>query len=545
MSSGALKNAASVPLCDHVFDNFQPVSEEDVRKTILSSKPTTCPLDPIPTPLLIENLDILLPTITNFINHSLTSGIFPENFKTAVVRPLLKKNNLDKNNLKNYRPVSNLSFLSKTIEKLVLNQIFGHLNLHKLLSSNQSAYRPNHSTESALLKVTNDILLALDKGDVTVLTLLDLSAAFDTVDHEILFSTLQSHFGIFGSALAWFRSYLTNRSQSVHIENSKSDSKLLHFGVPQGSVLGPILFLMYTKPLLDSIDEKNINNQSFADDTQLYSSSKPSDVTCSIDQIQSCIHEVRAWMSENKLKLNDDKTEALLFHSKKSFSSVQKPASVLVGNSSISFCPSARNLGFIISEDMSLDAHISHICRTAYIAIRQISSIRHYLSLHATKVLVCAFVLSRLDYCNALLSGCTQQHIDKLQKIQNSAARLVTRTRKRDHITPILQSLHWLPIHARIEYKIAVLCHNFFSGSSPLYLSSCLSVYAPSRNLRSASDNRILVKPVVRTKSFGERSFSFSAPRIWNSLPQEIRHIDSSSSFKRALKTHLFRRCYD
>ena len=209
-----------------------------------------------------------------------------------------------------------------------------------------------------------------------------------------------------------------------------------------------------------------------------------------------------------------------------------------------SFSSSARNLGYIISEDMSLDAHISHICRSAYIAIRQISSIRQYLTLQATKILVCAFVLSRLDYCNSLLSGCSQYHIDKLQKIQNSAARLVTRTRKRDHITPILHSLHWLPVRARIEYKLSVLCHNFFSGSCPLYLSTCLSVYSPSRNLRSSADTRILAKPSVRTKSYGERSFSFCAPSIWNSLPQHIRHIGSLPAFKRALKTHLFCKYY-
>ena len=193
---------------------------------------------------------------------------------------------------------------------------------------------------------------------------------------------------------------------------------------------------------------------------------------------------------------------------------------------------------------MSLDAHISHICRTAYIAIRQISSIRQYLTLHATKILVCSFVLSRLDYCNSLLSGCQQQHINKLQKVQNSAARLVTQTRKRNHITPVLHSLHWLPVQARIEYKLAVLCHNFFSGSLPHYLSSCLTVYHPSRNLRSSSDHRVLVKPSVRTKAFGERSFSFSAPLVWNSLPLSLRHIETVAAFKRALKTFLFRKYF-
>ena len=209
LSANVSSSASQTTACDQIFSTFRPVSEEEVRKIILKSKPTTCPLDPIPTPLLIEFLDQLLPTITGIMNQSLASGDFPTLFKTAVVRPLLKKSNLDRNNLKNYRPVSNLSFLSKILEKIVLAQIFEHINSNSLLPHNQSAYRPHHSTESALLKVCNDILLALDKGKVTTLALLDLSAAFDTVDHDILFQTLYIHFGISGSALSWFKSYFS------------------------------------------------------------------------------------------------------------------------------------------------------------------------------------------------------------------------------------------------------------------------------------------------------------------------------------------------
>ena len=529
---------------ESTFDMFQPVSEDVVRKTIKSLKPTTCPLDPIPTPLLIEYLETLLPTITQLINCSLSSGIFPQSFKSAVVRPLLKKSSLDQNVLKNFRPVSNLSFLSKVFEKIVLNQLFSYLNSHNLLSHNQSAYRPAHSTETALVKVTNDILLALDRGEVTILTLLDLWAAFDTVDHDILFSTLKDHFGISGNALSWFKSYLHNRSQSVVIDKFKSDSRTVVFGVPQGSVLGPVLFLMYTKPLLDSIDSQNISNQSFADDTQLYGSSKPEHALHTINSLENCIHGIRGWMLENKLKLNDEKTEAILFHAK-SLLTDSLPSSITVGTSQIDFSTSARNLGYIITDDMSLNAHISHTCRTAYIAIRQISTIRKYLTIEATKTLVCSFVLSRLDYCNSLLAGCPQHLIDKLQKVQNSAARLIFQARKHEHITPLLHSLHWLPIHARINYKLSVLCHNFFYDSSPHYLSTILTVYTPRRTLRSSSDSLTLDVPRVRSTRFGERSFSYAASKQWNSLPAELRATSSITAFKRSLKTHLFRKHFD
>ena len=154
--------------------------------------------------------------------------------------------------------------------------------------------------------------------------------------------------------------------------------------------------------------------------------------------------------------------------------------------------------------------------------------------------MVCAFVLSKLDYCNSLLSGCPLHLLEKLQKVQNSAARLVFRAKKRDHITPLLKKLHWLPIKQRIKYKLCTLCFNFFSGSSPAYISDLLHVYTPKRTLRSSSDNRILLVPNMHSVSFGQRSFSFAAPSFWNSLPHGIRHATSVSSFKRSLKTHLF-----
>ena len=249
-------------------------------------------------------------------------------------------------------------------------------------------------------------------------------------------------------------------------------------------------------------------------------------------------------MLENKLKLNDDKTEAVLCSSSFKCLPSTIPTSLTVGSIDIPFSSTARNLGFHFSRDMSISTHVQTVCRKAYIDLRRISSIRHLLSEDATKTFLSAFVLSKLDYSNSLFSGCPQSQLDKLQKVQNSAAKLVSRSRKHDHVTPILKSLHWLPVQARIDYKLASLCHSFFSGLSPCYLADLLSVYTPSRNLRSIADTRLLRVPRVRTRTFGHRSFSFAAPTVWNSLPFEIRHLKSTASFKTALKTHLFQKYY-
>ena len=166
-----------------------------------------------------------------------------------------------------------------------------------------------------------------------------------------------------------------------------------------------------------------------------------------------------------------------------------------------------------------MKAHILNIVRTANMELRRISSICHLLTTEATATLISAFVLSRLDYCNSLLYGCPQHLLNRLQKVQNSAARLILRVPKTDHISPHLASLHWLPISSRIQYKISSICYNCLNSTAPDYLTDLLTIYKPARQLRSSSDTSILSIPTVRIQSFGQRSFSHSAPSVWNTLP--------------------------
>ena len=226
------------------IETFTPLSEEDVCRLIANSKSTSCFLDPIPTPLLKSCIEPLIPVITKIINISLDSGIFPANWKVAVVIPLLKKLGVD-SVFKNLRPVSNLAYISKLLERAVFNQIYDHIVRSGLYPLLQSASRRHHSTETALVEVANDILLNMNSQRVTLLVLLDLSAAFDTVDHGILLRRLSTSFGIRGRALEWFSSYLLERSQRILFDGVKSDSFDLRFGVPQGSCLGPLLFGFY------------------------------------------------------------------------------------------------------------------------------------------------------------------------------------------------------------------------------------------------------------------------------------------------------------
>ena len=250
--------------------NLEPASEDEVRKIIVKSASKSCDLDPIPTHILKSLLDILIKTITTIINLSLESGTFPLLFKEAHVTPLLKKSNLPVNNLTNYKPISNLSFISKIIEKVVSNRLQAHINSNKLNYPILSAYQKFHSTETALFRVHNDISVSLDKGHVTALTLLDLSAAFDTIDHNTLTNRLAEWYGVYWMALSLFKSYLCGRHQKIKIDKSFSDPSLLEHGVPQGSVLGPLLFSLNTAPLSTIISNYGLSHHLYPDDTQIY-----------------------------------------------------------------------------------------------------------------------------------------------------------------------------------------------------------------------------------------------------------------------------------
>jgi hypothetical protein len=521
---------------------FDLATEEEVRKIIMDSKSNSCLLDPIPTSLLKDNLDAVLPIITAMVNMSMEQGLVPPNMKLALVIPLLKKILLDPEILKNFRPVSNLSFVSKITEKVVGVRLNKHVIDNNLDELFQSAYRQFHSTETALLRVQNDILRAADKQQVCALVLLDLSAAFDTVDHTILLSRLSSDFGISGTPLSWVESYLTDRYQQVIINGSMSNLNELKCGVPQGSVLGPLLFVRYCQPIANIIRKYGINFHFYADDTQLYIYFDVKDTEVAMERLEKCIAEISAWMKENMLQLNDGKTEFLIMGSKIQLGKLNAPI-LHMGEFEIKPTTSARNIGAYFDDKVTMKKQITETCRAANYHIHNIWKIRNVLTDEATEKLVHSFVSNKLDYCNSLLSGVSESELSKLQRVQNSAARVVTRTAKYNHIKPVLQKLHWLPVRYRINFKILLLTFKASIGKAPKYICDMLEWYEPTRTLRSTTQNMLKV-PHTKLKTFGDRAFSRCAPKLWNKLPIEIKNSSTVECFKTALKTHFFSEAY-
>uniref|UniRef100_A0A3Q2NWF9 Reverse transcriptase domain-containing protein n=1 Tax=Fundulus heteroclitus TaxID=8078 RepID=A0A3Q2NWF9_FUNHE len=436
------------------------------------------------------------------INLSLVDGYVPQAFKVAVIKPLLKKPSLDQDELVNYRPISNLLFLSKILEKVVANQLWEHLQSNDLLEEFQSGFRAHHSTETALVKVTNDILMASDNGLVSILVLLDLSAAFDTVDHNILLQRLEHIVGIKGKALGWFKSYLSDRFQFVHVNNKSSSNSRVTCGVPQGSVLGPILFTICMLPIGKIIRQHGINFHCYADDTQLYLSINP-DESNQLLRLQSCLDDIKSWMTLNFLHLNSDKTEVVIFGPESSKNKLLNQSLNLDGIN-LASGNKVKNLGVVFDQDMSFKSHIKQISRVSFFHLRNIAKIRNILSRSDAEKLVHAFVTSRLDYCNSLLSGIPQNAVQSLQLIQNAAARVLMKINQRDHISPVLASLHWLPVKSRIEFKILLLTYKALNNQAPSYIRALITPYVPNRALRSQTAG-LLVVPTYKERKEGGR----------------------------------------
>ena len=344
--------------------------------------------------------------------------------------------------------------------------------------------------------------------------------------------------GLNDTALQLMRSYLTDRTVSVEIGTATSSSAPLIYGVPQGSILGPLLFSIYMLPLGQIIRKHNINFHCYADDTQLYLPLNTSNPNC-LSSLIACLADLQNWMSANFLQLNTNKSEILLFGPLTTRSQLQN----CLGSMATNVTPVARNLGVLLDSDLNLEAQVKNVVRTCFFHIRNIYRIRSVLSTPNLHTVINALISSRLDYCNALYSNLNKASIHRLQLVQNAAARLITGTRRYEHITPVLAALHWLPVTLRIDFKILLLTFKALNGLAPQYLADLLQPHDPIRNLRSA-ELALLDLPWSNRVTRGDRAFAVRAPTLWNSLPLDLRLASSLTIFKSKLKTHFYRKAF-
>ena len=429
----------------------------------------------------------------------------------------------------------------------MLLQLSKHCDKNNLQPDYQSAYREHYSCETAVLKLSNDILWAMEKQHVTCLVALDLSAAFDTVDHLTLLSILKCKFGLENNAIQWFDQYLRPRSFKVTINGKNSSEKDLSVSVPQGSCAGANIFNLYCSPLHEVIPP-DLQLSGFADDHSVRKSFKAShreEEFSTVTSMEACMLNIKNWMDEMRLKMNPSKMEFIYFGFNRQLTKCNIHELNVAGDL-IPRTDLIRYLGVWLDAGLTYKQHIIKKCQAAMANFTRIRSIRHLLDTDTTAGLCLSLCISHIDYCNSLLYGIPHSSLKKLQRVQNMCARLVLRRSKTDSATACLRDLHWLPVKYRIHHKILTLTYKSYHSIGRVYLQQMIVKHqAKCEGLRSEQQQGLLVIPRTRSKTFTDRSFAVAAPLLWNALPSNIRTCSDLLTFKKNLKTYLFNQAFN
>ena len=530
-----------------LLEEFDRITDNEMKMIIANSKKSYNNNDPYPIKSVInaKNFQMIIEIFTHIVNLSWNSRTFPLSEKIGIVNPLYKGEG-NANELRFYRPVTNLSFLSKIIEKATILRMNAFIQVNNILPPMQSAYRKSHSTETTVTAVINDLLLELDNDKCCLMFMLDLSAAFDTVDHSLLIKDL-IEIGLGTNITEWFKSYLSDRSFNVKINESFSKLINLPRGVPQGSVGGPILFSIYNRRLSEILRSMNIPHKLFADDSQGYHAIQcfEEDVKVVVETVMKC----KAWLQKRLQKLNEGKTKFMFIGKQCALDKLKTDNDVTiveVNGENVDTETVLKNLGTWFDQHLSMKNQVLAVVKSTHYQLRNISYVRKYLNIDSLKMISTQQILSRLDYCNTLYAGLPKCLLKKLQVVMNKTAKMIVSADITARASPILIDLHWLPIIARIEYKICCLVHTAIHTGFPSYLRALLQplYYHNAVGTRNSNDPWRLVEPRVNG-NYGSRSFKYIAPRKFNKLPRELRGTKDPVIFKKMLKTLLFSRAFD
>ena len=466
------------------------------------------------------------------MNNSFKSNTFARAWKVAEVTCVPKDG--DAGNPCNNRPISLLPVLSKVNERLAHRQFVTFLDNNNKLSQFQSGNRKYHSTETALLSVTDDLLKAMDEKKISILVLMDMSKAFDSVNHDMFLFKLRS-LGVSPSALEWFESYLKGRYQHVRIGNVASQSLPVYYGVPQGSILGPVLFTVYINDLFKTVP-KRCQSACYVDDSKLYLKFKTNELCNAVSAVNSDLTEICKWCCYNSLLFNPDKTKVLVVGVPQLLRPLPDFTITLCGKP-ISPKPVARDLGVFLDQCLSYDEHIRKTVASCMNKLIQINRIKHLFDKETLLLVINSFVFSRLFYCSSVWSNTSATNIHKLQLVQNFAARIILGLRKYDHISAGLRSLRWLNVKQRLMVNDAVMMHKCLKGLSPSYLSDKFSTRATIHERQTRNRDSLNI-PSSRINA-GQRAFHYRGVKVWNNLSKELREITNTKVIKRRLINEL------
>ena len=512
--------------------NFRPIVVQDIRDAMGKIKTSkSLGSDNIPSYFLKLATPYIENALVFMFNTSLETSQFPDCWKNARITPIFKEG--DRAERSNYRPISVLPVISRLFEKLVFNQLYEYLVKNKLIHPGQSGFLKLHSTLTCLLKNTDDWYSGLDTGQMVGTVFIDLKKAFDTVDHDLLCKKLE-HYGVQQRELSWFQSYLSNRKQFCRVGGVDSRTGVVEIGVPQGSCLGPLLFLIYTNDLPSAVQGSTVSM--YADDTSLCLKSR--DISQLNEAINDDLAHLDSWLKGNKLSLNVAKTQSMLIATKPKHRTLNNAAEKLhlkIRGSELDLVNKTKYLGVHVDNSLDWKEHIKTVSTKVSRAIGFLKHAKNILPIASLKTLYSSIVEPHFRYCCSVWGCCGTTDIDQLQKLQNRAARIVTNSSFGAPSRPLIESLGWKTVRELVDQDSRLMVYKSINGLAPQYMSDLFTRNSAcsSRNLRNTKTDLRLPR---KTSANGQKCFSYRGAKLWNNLSAEIKQAPSFAVFKQNIQ---------
>ena len=517
------------------FPQFELKTAEvsDIVKIVKNLKPSTSiTSDGIPLEFMKESIDVIALSLTQLINLSIVTHTVPEAWKKAILTPVHKKGDYS---IENFRPISILPNPSKPGERFITDQLISHCEKHKIFNPHQFGYRKSSNTSLALAHITEDIFLNMNNHRISLLVLLDLSSAFDSIPHERLLQVLQ-YYNLY---VPWFRDYLKVRTHCTKIGSLFSEYLPVQFGVPQGSILGPILFILYINEIKQfsskfyhpKIKYKIIN---YADDTQLLFSSE----FCDFDELKSfscaVTNEIISFFYSLLLKINVTKTVAILFATKTQLNKIPADEKVVqINGIDINFSSEAKTLGLTLDSEMKFKTHINKLYRKVFHKLYFMNKFRNTLNFQSRKLIVehCAF--SHLNYCREIWGNLSYVQNSLLQKLVSFGAKIVFLKSKRDHSSQLIESLGFFTSELSNVYYLSC---SAFKCIKDLNNSNIPQIFNLNHSTSKTRNQIILPKP---KNGYMYSTILFRASKLWLKIPDDLKAQKTFKNFKKLMKQRL------